>query len=180
MVFLQLFNSLLKVLRVLFVVGTIIITIAAIFELFGHSFKDFSWKDLSYINVVDPYFSKNIWVVIITIAIIACIFYIVKACSAIIRTMDNFKKSIYFETANGKDLKLAGRYYLIAMIGVPMVIEIIHFLESLLAPQGQLQPFSSDVFMDIIETLLTGSFLYVMGEVIQKAVNVKEENDLTI
>jgi succinate dehydrogenase/fumarate reductase cytochrome b subunit len=108
--------------------------------------------------------------------------------------MKNFKHQEYFVVENATNFKNSGIYFLLALFVVPIVINILRGVEYLISSSTaesdvekqfpdwfiKMVPFISEKIPGLIMFLIVGLFLYVMGEVIQKAVDVKEENDLTI
>ena len=177
--YLKLFISLLKFLRVLLIGGCGFVIFAAVMELFFMPIG-VSWKTDAVFNVTNPFFDKMVWISIIAIGVVATLIFSLRACDAIIHIMLCFKHEEYFTDSNAQNFKKAGVNYLIAFLVLPIVLEIIHLIEYFLSAGTRLKIYGTDNVISLVKVSLFGLFLFVMGEVIQKAISIRKENDLTI
>ena len=195
MSYLKLFTSLLKVMRVFFILMLFYVVFGLVVELFFPSadiHTVFSHDDPTKYD--DSYFSKTTWIIITSLSAALITICLIQTCSFLIRTMKNFKHQEYFIVENAMNFKSSGIYFLIALFITPLIINILHGVDYLISSSDaesvvekqfpdwfiKMIPFISEKIPGLIMWMVVGLFLYVMGEVIQKAVDVKEENDLTI
>ncbi len=179
MKFLKLFLSLLRFLRVLIIGGFALIIIAAIAELFIKP-TGVTWKTDSIFNVYQPYFSKTYWVIAIAIGMLLTAYCYLKVCDAIIEIMLHFKEQLYFTNGNAANFKKAAVYYVIGFLLIPVLMEVVHLIEYFASDTNRLKFIAFKHIVTVLKTVLVGLFFYVMGEVIEKAVGIRKENDLTI
>ena len=177
--FLKLFTSLLKVLRVFIIGSFAVVIISFVVEVF---FKPtgINWNADSVFRVYEPYFPELFWVIATCIDMLITLVLSLRACDAMISVMLCFKHGEYFTEMNADNFKKAGLNYLIAFLAVPLIFEIIHMVEYFASYANRLKIYGTDNLTDILRISLLGLFLYVMGEVIQKAVSIRKVNDLTI
>lgn len=193
--YLKLFTTLLKVMRVFFILGLAYTIFGLFVELFFPSSNIhtvFSHHEPAIYN--DSYFSRNVWIILTSLGVAIMFLMLFKTCSKLINTMNRFKNQEYFVVDNAKDFKSSSMYFVLALVIAPLIMNVLYGIDYLLS-LGYMESdadkrlpdwfikmihFISEKIPGLIMWLVVGLFLYVMGEVIQKAIDVKEENDLTI
>ncbi len=177
--YVKLFISLLKFLRVSLIGGCGFVIFAAVMELFSMPLG-VTWNTDAIFNVTSLVFGKMAWVSIIAISIVATLIFSLRACDAIIHIMLCFKYEEYFTDSNAQNFKKAGVNYLIAFLAIPIISELIHLIEYILSDENRLKIYGTENIISLLKVSLFGLFLFVMGEVIQRAILLRKENDLTI
>ena len=181
MKFLNLFISLLKILRVLLFAGCIILSIAFIMELFLDD-ANINWNSSSIFKAMTPVFSKTFWIWSTFFGGMLVLVCLIHSSTFLIRVMLRFKENLFFEINNSADLKKASLYFLSGTLIIPVLFEIIHFIEYMIESilPNKLQTYTFDGIIEYVGFGIIGLFIYVMGEVIEKAISIRNENDLTI
>ncbi|AZQ43254.1 DUF2975 domain-containing protein [Nonlabens ponticola] len=179
MKFLNLFIGLLKFLRFLLIAGCGVL--AFLFTM--DAFFDASYMTIpseSIIYIKDQYFSDTLWKGIMTGGYFLTCIMSLKACDSLIYIALSFKHHEYFTESNAHHFKQASIYYFLAFLVTPILNELTHLIEYILSSSGQLKVDPQFSAISLIKACIFGLFLYVMGEVIHKAVTIRKENDLTV
>jgi len=177
----------------------LLMSIVTVFYLIAEVFFE-SWNVHTFFSHDDPakyddsYFSKTTWIIITSLSVAIMSLCLVKTCGLLIKTMENFKFQKYFVLENATNFKSSSIYFLLALVVIPIITNILHKVDYMISSSYmennsdkkipgwmiQISSFISEKIPGLIVFMVVGLFLYVMGEVVQKAVDVKDENDLTI